>query len=100
MSLNSRPQTTREAFHSKATRSKAAEGSLHRFMRRNPSLGRFCVNCVQTSFEKFLHSSSETPGWTLWGAGAAPCPAPPRRAGGRNLRVRALSFLLHHLVAA
>lgn len=26
VSLNSRPQTTQEAFHSKATRSKAAEG--------------------------------------------------------------------------
>lgn len=100
MSLNSRPQTTQEAFHSKATHSKAAEGSLHRFMRPNPMLGRFGVNCVQTSFEKFLRSSSENPGWTLWGVGAAPCPAPPRRAGGRNLRIRALSFLLHHLVAA
>lgn len=49
----------REKFPSKATRSQAAEGSLHRFMCRNPSFGRFFVNCVQTSFEKFPCSSWE-----------------------------------------
>lgn len=100
VSPNSRPQTKQEAFHSKAARSKAAGGSLHRFMLCNPTFGKFYVNCVQISFEKFLCSSSQSQGWTTRAAGAAPCPVPPRGAGGRNLEIRALSFLLHHLIAA
>lgn len=87
VSPNSRPQTKQEAFHSKAARSKAAEGSLHRFMLCNPTFGKFYVNCVQISFEKFLCSSLQSHGWTTRAAGAAPCPAPPRGAGGRNLEI-------------
>lgn len=85
----------REKIPSKATCSQAAEGSLRRFMCRNPTFGRFCVNCVQTSLEKFPCSSWESSGWSPRGAGAAPAPR-----HGRNLEIRALSFLLHHLIAA